>query len=77
MNIQAVFFTDIERELTNGFEKRLAFDVANGSPNFSDDNVNIFVSQPIQAALDFVGDVRNDLNRFAQELAAALLFDHR
>ena len=77
MDIEAVFLAHVERELANGFEKRLAFDVADGSADFGDDDIDAGHGRFGQRGLDFIGDMRNDLNGLAQEFAAAFFFDDR
>lgn len=71
-----VFLTDLERNLTNGFEKRLAFDIACRAADLGDDDVCIrLVADAVNEALDLVRDVRNDLNGLAKVLAAAFLIE--
>jgi hypothetical protein len=77
MDITAVLAADIEGELANGFQKRLTFDVADCAANLGDDDVDARLSQLVDAVLDLVGDVRNDLHGLAEILAAPLLLDHR
>ena len=47
------------------------FDIADSAADFDDDDVDTF-GDAFDAALDFVGDVRNDLDRFAEVVAATL-----
>jgi hypothetical protein len=64
-------------KLADRFEEWLAFDVADGAADFRDHDIGLFIGQLPDDALDFVGDMRNDLDRLAQEFSTALLFDHR
>ena len=76
MNEKGVFLTDLERNLTNGFEKRLAFDIACRAADLGDDDVCIrLVADAVNEVLDLVRDVRNDLNGLAKVLAAAFLVE--
>src|SRR5581483_9857636 len=66
-----------EREFADGFEERQALDVAGGAADFGDDDVGLgFFGEPVDAVLDFVGDVRNDLHGFAEVTAFALVVEH-
>src|SRR4029077_16531348 len=47
------------------------FDVADSAADFDDDDVDTF-GDAFDAAFDFVGDVRNDLDSFAEVVAATL-----
>ena len=58
------------------FEERQSFDVANRAADFDDDNVRAaLLADFANAVLDLVGYVGNDLDGFAEIIAAALLFD--
>ena len=83
MHKKDVFAAEFVTHLAGGLDERLAFDVADGSTNFGDDDVGLgvlIVKRPGRlkphAALDLVGDVRNDLHGVAQVLAASLFRDH-
>ena len=53
-------------------------DVADGAAHLDDDHVRLAVAgDALDALLDLVGDVRDDLDRAAQIVAAALLGDDR
>ena len=41
VDVEAVLLADIERELANRFQKRQAFDVADGTADFGDHHVNV------------------------------------
>ena len=77
VDVEAVLLADVERELADGLQERLALDVADRAADLGDHHVDVGVGQLADAALDLVGDVRNDLHGLAQELAAPLLVDHR
>ncbi len=67
---------DVLTELADGFEKRQAFDVADGAADFDQDDVDVRRDRA-DAVLDLVGDVRNDLHGAAEVVAPALLLDDR
>ena len=49
-------------ELTDCFEERLAFDIADGTADFDDGNMYLIGSEiTVKTALDLVCDVRDDL----------------
>jgi hypothetical protein len=58
--------------LANRLEERLALDVADRAANLDQHDVDVFRDRP-DAVFDLVGDVRNDLDR-APEVIAAPLF---
>ena len=63
-------------ELPDGFHERGAFDVADGTADFRDDEVEIAILGIRRyPPLDFVGDVRDDLDGLAKVVAAAFLLD--
>ena len=45
MNVKTVFFTNVERELADGFQERLTFNIADGSSDLSDHDVNTVASK--------------------------------
>ena len=63
-------------QLSDGFQERLAFNVADGAADFCDDEI-IFVllAQIEHVAFDFIGDVRDDLNGFSEIVPSALFVD--
>ena len=77
VDIEAVFLALIERKLADGFEERLAFDIAHRAADFGDDDIDILAGGLVQRVFDFVRDVRNDLHGLAEEFAAAFLVDDR
>ena len=63
-------------ELAHSLEERRRLDVADGSADFSDHEVIVAgVAEDLDVALDFVGDVRDDLHGLSEIVAAALLVD--
>ena len=78
MDVEHVAATDVLAHLADGLEERQALDVADGAADLDDDDVRLAVaSDALDALLDLVGDVRNDLDGAAQIVAAALLGDDR
>src|SRR5260370_13691752 len=75
MQVKHVVASAVPAELANRFQEGEAFDVADGAADLHDDDVGVdrgFVDAP----LDLVGDVRNDLHGAAQVVAVALfLYD--
>ena len=65
-------------ELTNCLQKWLALNVTDSSANFNDGNVRIIGSKiPIETALDFIGDMRNNLYSPSAIVTAAFLLKNR
>ncbi len=67
---QSIFETELEAHLADGFEEGKGFDVADGAADFDDDHVHAF-GNFFDGGFDFVGDVRDDLDGFAEVIAAA------
>ena len=61
--------------LPNRLQERQAFDVADGAAQFGDHDINARASQFEYGSFDFVGDVRDDLDRFAEINTATFLLD--
>ena len=76
MDEECVFAPNLVAHLTNGFQKRQRFDVADRAADFDDHHVRA-VGDGADRVFDFVGDVRNDLNRLAEIIAAPLFVDDR
>ena len=80
MNKGCIVRAHAQTQLTHGFQKWQRFDIAHSATDFNDGDINGFWRFKACTALDevlyFVGDVGNDLNRFAQVIAAALFFKH-
>ena len=66
----------VQADLANGLQKRQGFDVAHRAAHLDDADVGVSGAGKYRVP-DFVGYVRNDLNRGAQVAAAALARDHR
>ena len=78
MDQNSVLFSHFMLELANGFQKRLTFDITYSAAYFNDSNSRIFIRKvTIEAALDLVGDVRNDLYGASTIIAAAFLLQNR
>ena len=78
VDVQDVRPPDVLAHLADGLEERQRLDVADGPADLDDDDVRIAVAgDPTDALLDLVGDVRDDLDRAAEVVAAALLGDDR
>ncbi len=65
-------------ELTDGFQERLAFDIANCSTDFDDGNFRILRSVfPVETALDLIGDMWDNLYSLSAEISAAFFLKNR
>src|SRR5436190_23810920 len=63
-------------QLTDGFHIRQGFDVAYCTADFRYDNFKLpGFAQQLDPALDFIGDMRNDLNCFSEVCSFAFLVD--
>ena len=71
---ERVFAAVLLAHLADGFEEGKRLDVADGAADFADDDIDI-VGDLFHGGLDLVGDVGNDLDGFAEIVAAALLGD--
>ncbi len=75
MHVQHLVAPKFDAHLANGLEKRQRFDVADGTPDFH--HAHVRISRPhADAVFDFIGDMRNDLHRRAQIIAAPLFRNH-
>ena len=78
VHVQHVGPPDVLAQLADGLQERQALDVADGPADLHDDHVGAAVAgHPLDALLDLVGDVGDDLDRAAQVVAAPLLGDDR
>ena len=78
VDVQHVRPPDVLAHLADGLEERQRLDVADGAADLDDHDVRIAVAgDAADALLDLVGDVRDDLDRAAEVVAAALLGDDR
>ena len=76
VDVADVVPADVLAELPDGLEEREDLDVADGAADLGDDHVDGVGGQALDAVLDLVGDVRDDLHGLAEEVAPALLGDH-
>src|SRR5687767_10431324 len=73
MQNDRVLRSGIMDKLADRFQKWEPLNVAGGAADFGNDHIAIAPFAPAQnPALDFVGDVRNDLDGFAEKIAASL-----
>ena len=64
MNKETVFLADFERNLSYSFKERLAFNIADRTADFGYNNVCVSLfTYTVNKILDFICDVRDDLNR--------------
>ena len=64
-------------ELTEGFQKRLALNIPYGAAYFNNRNPGFLVGKvAVKPAFDFVGDMRDHLNRTAAVVAPAFLLKY-
>ena len=78
MQEETVFAANVVADLTCGFKEWLRFDIADRSTDLGDDNVYVVTGHRVDARLDLVGDVWNDLNSVAQVVASTLFcYDFR
>ena len=78
VDVHAAAPADVDRELADRLQERQRLDVADGAADLGDDDVDVLaLAHELDAVLDLVGDVRNDLDGAAEVVAAALLADHR
>ena len=76
VDVHAVAPADVDRELADRLEERQRLDVAHGAADLGDDDVDVArLGDQADALLDLVGDVRDDLDRAAEVVAAALAAD--
>src|SRR4051794_3847504 len=68
----------VDLELAQRFEERQRLDVADGAADLGDHVLDVLrISDELDAALDLVGDVRDDLDGVAEVVAATLTADDR
>ena len=78
VDVQDVIAADFLLDLADSFQERQAFDVADSTADFGDDDVRIvIVADAVDAVLDFIGDVRDDLDSMAQIVAAPFFLQDR
>ena len=62
MQITHIVTSGFVAELTDGLEEGQNLNVAHCSAHFRDDNICVLSRDALNAAFDFIGDVRNDLH---------------
>ncbi len=67
--------THFHTQLTNGFKERLRFDVAYRTADFNQSDIRIARAFD-DTTLNFIRNVRNNLNRSAQIITTALFTQH-
>src|ERR1017187_8150753 len=70
VNENSIFRAKFQTHLADCFQKWQRFDIADGSADFDDDNVNAF-RHFAKRGFNFVRDVRNYLNCFSEIISAA------
>ncbi len=77
VQVEHVVAAELRAQLADGLEERQALDVADRAADLHEHDVDVGRGRdPQDAALDLVGDVRDDLDGRAQVLALALASDH-
>ena len=77
VDIQHIVPALFRRHLPDSLQKRLALDVAHRAADLRDDHIGLSVVHGVDAALDLVGDVGDDLHRAPQIAALPLAVQHR
>src|SRR5262249_3061962 len=78
VDVHALAAAHVDGELADRLEERQRLDVAHRAADLGDDHVDVAgLGDEADALLDLVGDVRDDLDRAAQVVAAALAPDDR
>ena len=73
----SVLMAHLVLKLTDGFQKGLTFNIANGSPYLNDGDAGVRVGKvAVKAAFDFIGDVGNHLNGASAVVASAFLLQN-
>ena len=74
-----IFLSDLERVLPQGFEEKQTLHITHGAADFGDEHIDIGIlfRDFVDARLDLIGHMRNELHGLAQVLAAPLFADHR
>ena len=62
MHCERVLRADAAAQLAHRLQEWQTLDIADRATHFDDDDVRIAFAQPQNSPLDFVGDVRDDLN---------------
>ena len=76
VDVHAALAADLDGELADGLEERQRLDVADRAADLGDHDVDVLgLGDQLDAVLDLVRDVRDDLHGAAEVVAAALLAD--
>ena len=75
MHEDALSARAIMAELADRLKERQPLDIAHGAADFTEHEIDLIFANA-QELLDFIGDMRDDLNGLAQIVAAPLLFQH-
>ncbi len=77
-----VFRGQVASHLPYGFEKRHALDITDSASNLHQAYIGallpryLLLGRELDTGLDLIGDVGDDLDRFAKEITASLLLNH-
>ncbi|SCH06300.1 Uncharacterised protein [uncultured Clostridium sp.] len=78
MNQNRVLMAHIVLELTDRLQKRLTLNIADGAAHLNDGNMGlILIEIAVKTALNFVGNMGDNLHRASAVIAAALLVQNR
>ena len=77
VDVADVVAADVVAELADRLEERQDLDVADGAADLGDHHVDVVGGDPLDAALDLVGDVRDHLDGLAEVVATTLGGEHR
>ena len=77
MHVTHVVSTDFVLELPDGFEEREDLDVTDRATDLGDHDIDIIGREPLNTALDLVGDVWDDLYGPSQVVTASLRGEDR
>ena len=77
MDIQAIVTAELGSQLSDGFEERQAFDIADSAADLNDGDIRgvLALGKRKHDALDLVSDVRDHLHGSTQVVPAAFLMD--
>src|SRR6185503_3589258 len=75
VDVERVVAPDVLAQLPDGLDERQALDGADRAADLDQDDVHV-CGDGLDRVLDRVGDVRDDLHRAPEVVAAALLLDH-